>query len=83
MPRPKTEAAQYARLTLRVPQEMATALRLAAHHAQRPLNTQAIMVLRRGLQQTRSAVRGTAEDARRLAPPRGEDLLPGAASGVL
>jgi hypothetical protein len=46
MPRPKTEAADYERLTLRVPKDVMEALRQAAADAHRPLNTQAILLFR-------------------------------------
>ena len=46
MPRPKTEAADYERLTLRLPKDVMDALRHAAAAAHRPLNTHAILLLR-------------------------------------
>jgi hypothetical protein len=46
MPRPKTEAADYERLTLRLPKDVMEGLRQAAADAHRPLNTQAILLLR-------------------------------------
>ena len=46
MPRPKTEAADYERLTLRLPKDVMEALRQAAADAHRPLNTHAILLLR-------------------------------------
>jgi hypothetical protein len=46
MPRPKTEAADYERLTLRLPKDVMEALRQAAADAHRPLNTQAILLFR-------------------------------------
>ena len=46
MPRPKTEAADYERLTLRLPKDVMEALRQAAAAAHRPLNTHAILLLR-------------------------------------
>jgi hypothetical protein len=49
MPRPKTAAADYERLTLRVPKDVIDALRHAADEAHRPLNTQAILLLRQVL----------------------------------
>ena len=44
MPRPKTEAADYERLTLRLPKDV-----MEAADAHRPLNTQAILLLRQML----------------------------------
>jgi len=49
MPRPKTEAADYERLTLRVPKDVMEGLRQAAADAHRPLNTQAILLFRQVL----------------------------------
>jgi hypothetical protein len=49
MPRPKTAAADYKRLTLRVPQDLLAALQAQAATIGRPLNTQAIFTLRSGL----------------------------------
>ena len=49
MPRPKTEAAEYERLTLRLPKNVAAVLREQASAIGRPLNTHALYVLRYGL----------------------------------
>jgi hypothetical protein len=49
MPRPKTEAADYERITLRFPKDVIAALRHAAAEAHRPMNTQAILLLRQVL----------------------------------
>jgi predicted HicB family RNase H-like nuclease len=59
MPRPKTEAADYERLTLRLPKDVMEALRQAAAAAHRPLNTHTILLLRHmlGLQPQPAAER--------------------------
>lgn len=49
MPRPKTEAADYERLTLRLPKDIAAALREQASSIGRAVNTHALYVLRYGL----------------------------------
>lgn len=45
MPRPKTEAAEYGRLTLRLPQWLLQALKEEAESERRPINTQAVLIL--------------------------------------
>jgi hypothetical protein len=49
MPRPKTAAAEYERLTLRLPKDVAQALREQADAIGRSINTHALYVLRYGL----------------------------------
>lgn len=49
MPRPKTAAADYERLTLRLPKDVATVLRQQAQTIGRALNTHTLYVLRYGL----------------------------------
>lgn len=49
MPKPKTEAAEYKRLTLRVPQEVLDTLQQQAKTIGRTVNTHALFVLRYGL----------------------------------
>ena len=49
MPRPKTPAAAYKRLTLRVPAEMLDLLQAQATQLGRPVNTHTLFVLRYGL----------------------------------
>lgn len=49
MPRPKTEAADYERITLRVPRDVAATLRQQASEIGRAVNTHAVYVLRYGL----------------------------------
>ena len=49
MPRPKTAAADYERLTLRLPKDVAAVLREQANTIGRAVNTHALYVLRYGL----------------------------------
>lgn len=49
MPRPKTAAADYERLTLRLPKDVAALLRQQASAIGRAVNTHALYVLRYGL----------------------------------
>jgi len=49
MPRPKTEAADYERLTLRLPSDVMAVLRQQASTIGRAVNTHALYVLRYGL----------------------------------
>ena len=50
MPRPKTEAAEYERLTLRIPKKIMANLKAAAAAGHRPINTQAILFLEEALE---------------------------------
>jgi predicted HicB family RNase H-like nuclease len=49
MPKPKTKAAEYKRVTIRLPEEILELLQKQAKTQERPLNTQVIKVLRHGL----------------------------------
>lgn len=49
MPRPKTEAAEYERLTLRIPKEVGEVLRQQAKEIGRAVNTHALYIFRYGL----------------------------------
>ena len=53
MPRPKTAAADYQRLTVRLPKDVLESLRAKAENIGRPLNTQIVRILRDGLRKCR------------------------------
>lgn len=60
MPRPLTEAADYAQITLRLPQEMLRELKAKAHAIHRPMNTEILLLLKDALQRdAASAARTT------------------------
>ena len=51
MAKPKTAASHYARLTLRLPDDLLRRLRIEATTEDRPLNTHVVRLLRRALMQ--------------------------------
>lgn len=55
MPRPKTEAADYERLTIRLPKDVLDTLRRKAGKIGRPLNTQVVRMLQDGLRACRKS----------------------------